>query len=126
MQNIFFQWIFWQFFSAPKNIFLGWRNFFIFNLNYFSVLPLLKTLFAPWRRYRWVYPKGFDIAKYLEVLTSNLISRVLGAVTRASLIIIALAVEILIVLAGIIILICWLLLPAILIFGLVVGFNLLF
>lgn len=126
MQNIFFQYLQWQFLIAPKNIFLGWRNFFMFNLNYFSVFPLMKTLFSPWRRYNWVYPRGFDIAKYFEILSSNLISRVMGAIMRSSLIVIALIMEILIIIAGIIILIAWLALPAILILGLIFGLNLLF
>lgn len=126
MQNIFFQYLQWQFLIAPKNIFLGWRNFFMFNLNYFSVFPLMKTLFSPWRRYNWVYPKGFDIAKYFEILSSNLISRMMGAIMRSSLIVIGLIMEILIIIAGIIILIAWLALPAILILGLIFGLNLLF
>lgn len=98
----------------------------MFNLNYFSVFPLMKTLFSPWRRYNWVYPKGFDIAKYFEILSSNLISRMMGAIMRSSLIVIGLIMEILIIIAGIIILIAWLALPAILILGLIFGLNLLF
>lgn len=125
-QNIIFQYLEWQYFLAPKNILIGWRNFFLFNLNYFSVFPLLRTLFSPWRRYVWIYPKGFDIGKYFEVLISNLISRVLGAIMRSSLIIIALFIEILIFLGGIVILISWILLPLVLIFGFILGFNLLF
>ncbi len=126
MQNIFFQYLQWQFFVTPKNILMGWRNFFLFNLNYFSVFPLLTTLFSPWRRYNWVYPKGFDIAKYFEILSSNIISRIMGAIMRSALIIIALITEIMIISAGIIILISWLVLPAFLVLGLIFGLNLIF
>lgn len=126
MQNILFQWLSWHFLEAPGKILAGWRNFFLFNLNYFSVLPLFKNLFAPWRRYTWVYPKGFQITKKLEVWSSNLISRSLGAIMRFSLIAIALFIEVLIVAAGFVILITWFLVPAIFIFGLGLGINLLF
>jgi len=125
-QNIFFQWIFWQFFETPGNILKAWRNFLLFNLNYFSIPLLLKTLFSPWRRYKVSYGKGFDIGKYFEALFSNLIFRTLGTILRSFLIIIGLLVEVFIIFAGAIVFIGWLLLPALLIWGLISGFKVLF
>ena len=124
--NIFFQWLFWQFFEMPGNILKAWRNFLLFNLNYFSILLLLKTFFSPWRRYKWSYGKGFDATRYLEAFFSNLISRILGAVMRSFLIFIGLLVEIFIIFAGAIIFLGWLVLPLILIFGIYHGFRILF
>ncbi len=124
-QNIFFQWISWQFFDVPKNILKAWKNFLKFNLNYFSVIFLLKTLFSPWRRYKMSYGKGFDIGRYVEVFFSNLLFRILGAVMRSFLIIIGLLVEVLIIFVGIALFFSWLILPAILIFGLYHGFRIL-
>jgi len=125
-QNIFFQWLFWQFFEMPGNILKAWRNFLRFNLNYFSIPLLLKTFFSPWRKYKWSYGKGFDIKRYLESFFSNLISRTLGAIIRSFLIIIGLLVEIFIVFAGTIIFFSWLVLPAILIWGLIFGVQVFF
>jgi len=125
-QNIFFQWISWQFFDVPKNIFIGWKNFLKFGLNYFSVPLLLKTLFSPWRRYTWPYPKAFDIGKHFEIFFSNLISRILGFVLRVFLIFFGLLVEIFIIFAGFIVLLGWLVLPILLIFGIYHGFRILF
>jgi len=125
-QNIFFQWLSWQFLEVPKNILAGWKNFLKFGINYFSVPLLLKTLFSHWRRYRWAYPKGFDIGKYLETFFSNLISRILGAILRFFLIIIGILVEIFIIFAGIIIFFGWLVLPILLIVSLIRGFQILF
>ncbi len=125
-QNIFFQWIFWQFFEVPKNILKAWRNFLKFNLNYFSIPLLLKTFFSPWRRYKVSYGKGFDIGRYFEALFSNLIFRFLGAIMRSFLIIIGLLAEIFIIIGGIIIFFGWLVLPALLILGLIFGFKVLF
>jgi len=84
---ILIQYLSWHFFDVPKDILRGWKNFLKFGLNYFSISLLFKTLFSHWRKYRWFYPKGFDIGKYIEVFFSNLISRILGAILRIFLII---------------------------------------
>jgi len=122
-QNIFFQYFSWHFIDVPRGILKAWINFLRYNLNYFSVPLLLKTLFSYWRRYRWFYPRGFDIKGYIETFFSNLISRVLGAVVRMVLIIVGLLIEIFIIFGGLIILIAWLLLPILLIGGLYFGFR---
>jgi hypothetical protein len=124
-QNIISQWMVWQFFDVPREILKGWKNFLKFNLNYFSVPLLLRTLFSPWRRYKVSYGKGFDISRYLEALFSNLIFRTLGAIMRSFLIIIGLLVEIFLVFAGIIVFFGWLILPVLLIAGLIFGFKVL-
>ncbi len=125
-QNILFKWLIFQFFDAPKEILKAWRNFLIFNLNYFSIPVLLRTLFAYWRKYSWEYPRGFDLAKYLEVALSNFISRILGAIMRVILICLGVAVEIFIIFSGFVLLLLWLILPALIIFLLCHGFRILF
>lgn len=125
-QNIFFQYTIWQFWESPKNILLGWRNFLKFGLNYFSLPLLLKTLFSPWRRYSWSYGKGFDVKRYTEVFFSNLISRLLGAILRIFLIILGILFEVFIFLAGLIVLLVWLVLPLLLILGFYYGGKILF
>ncbi len=126
MKNIFFLYLSWHFLDVPKNILVGWKNVLRFNLNYFSIPLLLRTLFSPWRRYHWTYPKGFQIGKIFEVFISNLISRVLGAVLRIFLIFVGVLMEILIILTGIIIFLGWLALPVLLIGGLGIGLKILF
>jgi len=125
MQNIFLQWVFWHFLEVPGNILKAWGNFLRFNLNYFSIPLLFKTLFSSWRRYRVSYGKGFDIGRYFEAAFSNLLFRILGAVMRSSLIIIGLLVEIFIIFAGFMVFLGWLILPILLIFGLYYGFRIL-
>jgi hypothetical protein len=124
--NIFFLWLAFHFFDAPKGILLAWRNFLIFNLNYFSVLVLFRTLFSYWQKYSWEYPKGFDLAVYFEVALSNFISRILGAIMRIILIFVGILIEVFIFLAGLITFLLWLILPVIIIFGIYYGFRLLF
>jgi len=125
-QNIILQYLIWQFFDVPRQLLLAWKNFLLFNLNYFSVPLLLRTFFSPWRRYKWSYGKGFDARRYIEVFFSNLISRILGAIVRSFLVIAGLAAEIFIVFSGLIVFFGWLLLPLLLIWGFIFGLKVIF
>lgn len=119
--NIIWLWFFWYFFEMPKEILKGWRNFLLFNLNYFSMPLLLKTLFSHWKRFYWKRGRGFDIGEYFNVLVSNLMSRFLGAFVRLILIIVGTAIELFIFLAGLIVFVGWMVLPVLLILGLILG-----
>jgi hypothetical protein len=122
-QNVFFQYFSWHFWGMPVNILKAWKNFLRFNLNYFSVPLLLKTLFSPWRRYKVSYGRGFDVGRCLEAAFSNLIFRIIGAILRSFLIIVGILAEILILFAGVVVFISWLILPALLIAGLIFGIQ---
>ncbi|OHA61877.1 MAG: hypothetical protein A2117_01795 [Candidatus Wildermuthbacteria bacterium GWA2_46_15] len=125
-QNILLQWLSWQFVETPKGILRGWRNILVFNFEYFSIPLLFKTFFAYWRQYRWYYPRSFDIGKYAEVIFSNIISRVLGAIVRSAMIVLGILVEIIIFLIGALVFLVWVLLPALIFFGLWQGIRLFF
>jgi len=126
MENIFLQYLSWQFLEVPANILRAWRNFLKFNLNYFSIPLLFKSFFSPWRRYSVPYGRGFDIRRFFETLISNLIFRFLGVVMRSFLIIIGLLVEVFIIFGGLTIFFGWLILPILLIFGIYHGSRILF
>jgi hypothetical protein len=123
---IILQFLLWYFLEVPKKILKAWGNFLRFNLEYFSIPLLLRTLFSHWRRYQWSYPRGFDLPKYLEVFFSNLISRLLGIILRIVLIFICLLGEILILVSGAIIFIGWFALPVLLWLSFGFGFKKLF
>lgn len=123
---ILFQYLEWYFVDSSKGILRAWANCLKFNLNYWSVPLLLKTLFSHWRRYQYSYGKGFDFKRYFEVFTFNIISRVLGAIFRSFFIILGLLTEILVVLIGLIVFLSWLSLPVLLIPGFILGFKILF
>ena len=120
---IIWQLLVWHFYDVPKGILKAFKNFLVFNFNYFSIGLLLKTLFSHWRRYREFYPRGFDIKRYFSVFIGNLISRILGAIIRTVVIIIGLLVEVVIFLAGIIIFLAWLFSPTLLLLGLYFGLK---
>ncbi|MBI2041983.1 MAG: hypothetical protein HYT20_03120 [Candidatus Nealsonbacteria bacterium] len=125
-QNIFFQYIEWQFVDSAKGILKAWKNCLSFNLNYWSVVLLLKTFFSHWRRYGYSYGKDFDFKRYFEVFTFNIISRVIGAILRSFLIVFGLLTEIFIIIAGLSIFLFWIFLPFLIIFGIFYGFKLSF
>ncbi len=125
-QNILWQYIEWHFFDVPREILKAWKNFLKFGFYYFSLPFLFKTIFSPWRRYLWAYPKGLDIGKYVEVFFSNLISRVLGGIMRVFLIFFCLLFEGGALLGGVIALFGWLILPIILAVGFILGLKIIF
>jgi hypothetical protein len=125
-QNIFSQWLSWQFFEAPKGIISAWKNFLKFNLNYFSVGLLFKTLFSPWRRIQASYGKGFDFGRYLSAFASNMIFRLLGALVRSFLIVAALFIEALILIVGAVAVLGWFILPLLFIAGFIFGVYVIF
>lgn len=116
-KNIFVEWFLWQFFEVPKFLLGVWKNYILFALNYFSLPILLKSLFSPWRKYRWVYPKGFNIAEFFNTLISNAVSRILGAIMRIVLIVTGIIFQIFVIVAGLIIFLAWLLIPLFIIAG---------
>ena len=125
-RNILVSYLIWYFFDVPREILKGWKNFLVFNLNYFSIPLLLKTFFTHWRQYKWSYGRGFDPWRYFEAFFSNLISRVLGAIMRAILISLGTITEAFILIFGIILFFGWIFLPIFIVLGLFFGIKLLF
>lgn len=125
MGNIFLLYFQWHYADRPKNIWIGWSNCLKFNLNFWSVPVLLRTLFSHWRRYRYSYGKGFDFKRYIEAFSFNIISRVIGFIMRSVLIAFGLITEVLVFAAGLAVLIIWMILPALLILGFYYGFKIL-
>jgi len=122
-QNIFITWLIWHFYEMPKFLLGVWKNYILFALNYFSVPFLLKSLFAPWRKYKWNYPKGFAVGEFFSTLISNAISRILGALVRIVLIVIGILFQIFVIFAGLMIVFLWIAIPFIIIAGFLFVFT---
>lgn len=118
-ESLIITWFLWHFYEMPKFLFSVWRNFIVFGLNFFSIPLLLKTLFSSWRRYKWVYPKLFDVKEFLNTLVSNAFSRIMGAFCRVILILLGIIFQIIILLAGFLAVVLWFLIPFIIITGIV-------
>lgn len=124
-KNTISEFLKWHYKEASSFILKVYKNFLVFNLNYFSVPLLFKTLFSHWRRYKDSYGRGFDIKRYIKTFFFNSISRILGAVVRSIIIIFALILEVLILVLGLAIFILWLLLPFLIIILIFSGISLL-
>lgn len=123
MNSIFVQYLIWQFYDSPKEILKGWRNFLLFNLDYFSLSLLLRTFFWHWHKYYYPYGKAFDPWRYFEAFVFNMMSRLIGLLLRTFFIILGIVAEILIFFIGIIIFLGWFLLPFISLSMFIFGIN---
>lgn len=102
----------WHYSSGYRYYIDVWNNFLTNTLRYFSLGLLLQTLFSPWKRLTEKdTSSGFDIGRYLEVLTFNLVSRFIGAFVRIALFFTGLFILIFSSLAGVFGIIVWTLLP---------------
>jgi hypothetical protein len=116
-ENILVEWFLWHFYEMPKFLILVWKNYILFALNYFSLPVLLKSLFSPWRKYKWVYPKGFNVVEFFNTLISNIFSRILGFFMRIILIFVGIVFQIFVIFVGAIIFLLWLLTPLLIFVG---------
>lgn len=120
-ENTIISWLSWQFYQMPRFLFKVWNNYFIFVTNFFSLSLLLKTFFAPWRKYRWSYPKGLDVGAFFSTLISNIFSRFLGALMRVVLIITGIFFQVFIAIFGAVAILLWYAVPFIIIGGVIVS-----
>lgn len=123
--NIVASFIYWHFIERSKSLLQVWKNFLFFSANFFSTPLLLKTLFSPWRRYNWSYPRGFDVGKYFETIISNLFSRIIGAICRSAMIIAGTIFQVFVLVTGAIIFLGWLFLPVLTLIGLLFSLGIL-
>ena len=91
----------------------------MFASNFFSFKLLLKTFFAPWRKYKWNYPKGINLTEFFNTLISNTFSRILGAMMRIVLVIVGAIFQVFVALAGLVVFVIWFLIPFIIALGIV-------
>lgn len=104
-------WLTWHFYEVPVFLLAVWKNYLNFGLYYFSIPLLAVTFFAPWRKYRWHYPKGINLGEYAAVFISNAFSRCMGALSRVVLIIVGVIFEVFIAIAGALLIALWLAIP---------------
>jgi len=91
-----------------------WIFFVRYVLHYFSFSLLLRTLFAPWKRLvEEDTSPGFNLQKYFETLTFNMISRGIGAAVRLILILVGVIVIFIVFFGGSLGIIFWFLVPPI-------------
>lgn len=115
--------IWWHYIKAPIRIVVLTFYFAKSTLHFFSVLTMLKTLFSPWRRLSEGYGKKFDLLELATSLVVNSIMRIFGALVRITLIVIAIVITITLIVSGFILLIYWILMPAMIVFLFITGLG---
>ncbi|MFV1917246.1 MAG: AAA family ATPase [Patescibacteria group bacterium] len=104
----------WHYSSGLQFYINNWLAYFDWINHYFSLTLLISSLFAPWKRLV-VEDKspGFNITKFIESITFNIISRLIGAIVRFALFWVGLILLILAFFAGISGLLIWIILPVV-------------
>ncbi len=81
----------WHYGRAFRDILTVGRNLMWFITHFFSIPLLLKTLFQPWKRIHETYThRGLE--DFFATLVVNLMTRVVGALVRLSIIFVGLAI----------------------------------
>ena len=106
--QIFFEWYFWDF---PNDIVSAWKKILKFFWEYFSVGLTLKTLFSPWRAWRWQSANSLDIGQNLSAFGGNFVSSFVGFLVRIVYLFFILQFIFLVLVAGPILTLVWLFLP---------------
>lgn len=90
-------------------------------LNFFSVAEHARTLVSPWRRIAETYGSGFDPLVFVQVFIGNVFSRVIGLAVRSAVILLGIAGATLAALFGAAAVVFWILLPALIPSGFLLG-----
>jgi len=121
--NTAINYFYWQLLLTPKKIISRIKTFLIFGLEFFSVKETILNIFSPWKREIIDYGKGFNIERYIEAITSNIISRVIGFVMRLFLLAFFIVYEIAVLIFGTIILILYTTYPFIAVGLIIISFK---
>lgn len=101
----------WHYLYAPKRLPFIWRNFLTFIIHFFSIKELFLHFFAPWKRLTMKKGRGFNLKDFLDTLSYNFVSRLIGAFARSVLIIIGLTAAVVSVCLFPLIWLLWFFLP---------------
>ncbi|MBI4991431.1 hypothetical protein HZB96_05045 [Candidatus Gottesmanbacteria bacterium] len=103
----------WHYIEAWRKIFIVWRNLTLFPYYYFSISLHLSHLFNPWKRQRIKMGVGFHLDEFFGVVAFNIISRILGAIIKLTVICYGLIFMVVLAIVWAIPVISWPLIPII-------------
>ncbi|OHA88763.1 MAG: hypothetical protein A2741_01580 [Candidatus Zambryskibacteria bacterium RIFCSPHIGHO2_01_FULL_43_27] len=111
----------WHYSRAWKDLARNCSQFIRFTISFFSITFLVRTLFAPWKRMKENYEKGFDPEGFFSTLIVNLIMRLVGFVIRTFALAVGIVAVILVLLISALVFVFWALFPAIVAFLFAIG-----
>lgn len=105
----------WYYDEAAAGILEIWKNFLVFAWQFFSISELSLTLFAPWRRDVGIQTwRGWHPVKSIELIFTNMLSRLIGAAVRLCVICFGLVVFLFLLIFGLEFIILWVSFPLVL------------
>ncbi len=107
--------IYWHYTQGLAELIKNFWNFVIFELHFFSVTDLLRTLFSPFQRLKENYGGNItDLENILSTFVVNIIMRIIGLLVRTFILVFAFVSLTLTFLLFPLIIIFWLVLPVLL------------
>lgn len=103
----------WHYNTALRNIWGITTNFLWFFLHFFSVPILIKTFFSPWRKLS-EHSVGFLPGVFFGNLIVNTLMRLIGALVRATTLILAFITFLFVLSCGVIVFLVWIFVPILL------------
>lgn len=112
------QFLHWYFIERPAELARTYTDYAKAFGAIFSIVFLLRTLFAPWKSIQDAYPsKGFNLNDILQTLTLNVTARVIGCIIRLFAIFFGFLLQIALVAGFSLYTLLWVLFPFIAIFA---------
>lgn len=105
----------WHYSKALADIFSLWKNFARFLFHFFSIMLLVRTFFAPFKRL------GGGTGTFFENIIAGTLMRLVGIVCRLILIVVGIMSIVVETILAVVFFILWILLPILLIFFIVQG-----
>jgi|SRR3989344_5212180 len=116
----------WHYGRGIRDVLSAWKNILWFVQNYFSIPLLVRSLFAPWKALSDSRGNSFNAAIFLQTLVVNTIMRAVGFCVRILIILCGGAIFLSVLLLIPIILLFWVLVPALTLGLFIIGWTLLF
>ncbi len=126
MISLILNYFFWHYTRALTDIVAIFKNIFTFEVRFFSIPLLLKTLFSPWQKQNESYVQGFHPGAFFETVIVNIITRLVGFVVRMCFILIGIVCLVFTVVLFLTSFVIWLVLPFIITILFFSGIRLLF
>ncbi len=113
------QFLHWYFTERPVELARAYTRYAKAFGAVFSMIFLLRTLFAPWKSIQDAYPtKGFNLNDILQTLTLNVTARAIGFIIRLAAIVAGLVLQVALFAGFSLYILLWVLFPVIIIIAL--------
>ena len=113
----------WHYSKAIFDLLNLWKNLVVFFYEFFSIPTLLSTLFSPWHKMNSGYTGQLTFEATVGTFIVNTITRIIGAIVRLVFIVLGIICIFVAVAVGFLAFLAWLVLPVIVVYTFVSGFN---